>query len=198
MTANWVFWALAAGVLGFTAWSLRLLRRDPDRRRAAWLAGLRGTAAILLAWVLLQPQFRRRETVAGRPLVGVLVDASQSMNDGPAAMLRSKVAREWLDSAAFRQARETCDLRYFAFDRGLRETVLDGETGLFFAEQTAGAIADSVSRFEGAAGQITAARCRENSLKFSAERFRHEFRAWVERETTSVGAQGLEPRTSAV
>ena len=123
MTPNWMFWALAAGVLGFTAWNCRGLRHDPDRRRAWWLAGWRAGAAVLLAWIVLQPQFRRRETVAERPLVGVLVDASQSMNDGPAAAPRSQMAREWLDSAAFRKAGETCDLRYFSITRDLAETV---------------------------------------------------------------------------
>ena len=125
MTSNIVFWVFAAAVLGFTGWGCYALRREPDRRRAAWLSGLRGTAAILFAWVLLQPQHRRHETVAERPLIGVLVDASQSMNDGPAAATRARVAREWLDSAAFRTARETCDLRYFTLDRGLVETVPD-------------------------------------------------------------------------
>jgi uncharacterized membrane protein len=123
MTPQMTFWALAAGVLGITAWTFSGLRSDPDRRRAAWLAGMRGGSAILLASVLLQPQFRRREAMAVRPLVGVLVDASQSMNDGPATSPRSAVARAWLDSAAFREARETCDLRYFSFAHGLAETV---------------------------------------------------------------------------
>ena len=123
MTSNWIFWVLAAAVLGVSVWTFRGLRRDPERRRAAWLAGLRGGAAMLLAWIVLQPQFRRRESVAQRPLVGVLVDASQSMNDGPSTAPRSKLAREWLDSAAFRKARETCDLRYFSIAHGLLETV---------------------------------------------------------------------------
>ncbi|KAB2640003.1 MAG: hypothetical protein DVB26_06345, partial [Verrucomicrobia bacterium] len=123
MTTHWLNWALAIAVLGFTAWTFRGLRRDPERRRAAWLAGLRGASAILMAWIVLQPQFRRRESVAERPLVGVLVDASQSMNDGPSATPRRAMAREWLDSAAFRQARETCDLRYFSIAKNLVETV---------------------------------------------------------------------------
>ena len=123
MTPHMIFWGLAAGVLGLSAWTFAGLRRDPDRRRAACLAGLRGGSALLLAWVLLQPQFRRREAVAVRPLVGVLVDASQSMNDGPSATPRSKAALGWLDSAALRKARETCDLRYFSFARELLETV---------------------------------------------------------------------------
>lgn len=80
---------------------------------------------------------------------------------------------------------------------GARETVLDGVTGVFFGEQTAEAIADAVRRFESAAEPLSAVRCRENAERFSVERFRREFRGWVERET-SVGAQGLEPRTSAV
>lgn len=121
-----VFRVLAVCVIGFTAWMLASSRRDPNRRRATVLAVLRGSAAILLAWIVLQPQFRRRETVAERPLVGVLVDTSQSMNDGPTAAPRGKVARDWLDSAAFRRARESCDLRYFSFDKNLRETVPDG------------------------------------------------------------------------
>ena len=123
MTSNWIFWTLAAAVIGFSVWSLLGLRRDPERHRAAWLAGLRGTAAILLAWIVLQPQFRRQEAVAERPIVGVLIDASQSMNDGPSSTPRSAVAREWLDSAAMRKARETCDLRYFSITQNLAESV---------------------------------------------------------------------------
>ena len=123
MTTHWIFWALAACVLVFTGWTFRGLRRDPERHRAAWLAGLRCSSAILLAWIVLQPQFRRRESVAERPLVGVLVDASQSMNDGPSFTPRRTMVREWLDSAAFRKARDTCDLRYFSISHNLLETV---------------------------------------------------------------------------
>jgi uncharacterized membrane protein len=83
------------------------------------LAGLRGASAVLLAMVLLQPQCRRTEAVAERPLIGVLVDASQSMNDGG----RSEAVRDWLNSAAMRKAREVCDLRFFSVDRKLVETV---------------------------------------------------------------------------
>ena len=78
-----------------------------------------------------------------------------------------------------------------------RATVLDGETGVSFGEQTTEAIADAVRRFDGIADRLTAARCREDAERFSVERFRREFRPWVDREI-SMGAQGLEPRTSAV
>lgn len=123
MTSNWLFWLLAASLLAGAGWTFRRLRRDPDRVRARWLLGLRATAALLLAWVVLQPQFRRSESVVERPLIGVLVDASQSMNDGPPGASRAQAARTWLESAAFRKARETCDLRYFAMGRDLTEVM---------------------------------------------------------------------------
>lgn len=152
MTTNIIFWLLAAAVIGFTGWTFRGFRRDPDRQRAAWLAGLRGGAACLLALVLLQPQFRRKETVVEKPLVGVLVDASQSMNDGG----RAKAALDWLDSDTFRKARETCDLRYFSMDRDLTETV-PGEITFQGTESRIGAALNEWTRRwgrEGAAGIV--------------------------------------------
>jgi hypothetical protein len=156
MTPNVIFWVLAVGVLGGTLWTFAGLRHDPDRRRAAWLAGLRGVAALVLAWVLLQPQFRRRETIAERPLVGVLVDASQSMNDGPDGATRSKVALAWLESSALRKARATCDLRYFALASEVRETV-PGEIAFKGTESRINrALGDWAKRWghEGAAGLV--------------------------------------------
>jgi uncharacterized membrane protein len=156
MTGNMVLWLLSGAVLLLTAWTFAGLRHDPDRWRAAGLAGLRGVSAILLAVVLLQPQFRRRELVVERPLVGVLIDDSQSMNDGPAPDTRAKAAREWLDSAAFRKARDSCDLRYFSIDRSLTETV-PGEIAFRGTESRINAALANWSRRwgrEGAAGVI--------------------------------------------
>lgn len=113
MNAHPAFWLLSALVVALTAWSAWRLRRDPERQRAWWLGGLRGAAAVLVAWMILQPQSRRTLTEVERPLVGVLVDTSQSMADGPPGATRADQARRWLESAAFRQARETCDLRIF-------------------------------------------------------------------------------------
>jgi uncharacterized membrane protein len=152
MTGGLTFWLLALAVIGFTAWTFAGLRNDSDRRRAAWLAGLRGTSAILLALVLLQPQFKRRESVAERPLVGVLVDSSQSMNDHG----RGEVAREWLASAAFRKAAETCDLRYFSIAGDLKETVPGGISFDGTQSRINAALADWSHRWgrEGAAGIV--------------------------------------------
>jgi uncharacterized membrane protein len=152
MTSNLIFWLLALAVIGFTGWTFRGFRRDPDRPRAAWLVGLRGGAACLLALVLIQPQFRRKQTLAGKPLVGVLVDASQSMNDGG----RAQAALDWLDSDTFRKARETHDLRYFSMDSNLTETV-HGEITFQGTESRIGdALTEWTRRWgrEGAAGMV--------------------------------------------
>ncbi|MED4588166.1 glycosyltransferase family 4 protein [Priestia flexa] len=53
-------------------------------------------------------------------------------------------------------------------------------TGLFFANQTTEAIISSVERFEEVQNLILAEDCRENALRFSPERFRDEFRLFVE------------------
>lgn len=61
---------------------------------------------------------------------------------------------------------------------GARETVREGETGVFFSSQTPEAVADAVRGFESAA--FDAAACRANAERFSVERFRERFREWVE------------------
>ncbi|MHB0963604.1 MAG: glycosyltransferase [Gemmatimonadaceae bacterium] len=67
---------------------------------------------------------------------------------------------------------------------GARETVVEGSTGVFFGEQTPEAVAAAVGAFERSSHRLTAAACRANAERFSVERFRGEFRGWVER---SVG-----------
>ena len=71
-----------------------------------------------------------------------------------------------------------------AFGRGgVLETVrgLDDRapTGVFFVEQTPAAIANAVRRFEVDAPRIRPEACRTNAERFSAERFRREFAAFV-------------------
>jgi glycosyltransferase involved in cell wall biosynthesis len=52
-------------------------------------------------------------------------------------------------------------------------------TGVLFAEQTAEAITAAVRLFDAKAERITTLACRDNALRFSAERFRGEFDAFV-------------------
>jgi glycosyltransferase involved in cell wall biosynthesis len=82
---------------------------------------------------------------------------------------------------------QACGTPVIAFGRGgVTETVrgLDSAapTGVFYAEQTAAALAAAVRRFEELSPEISGAACRENSLRFRSEIFRANFRSFVERE----------------
>ena len=59
---------------------------------------------------------------------------------------------------------------------GARETVLDGQTGLFFSEQTVDALVGALEEFEGRRVDWRTA-CRENARRFSSSRFCAEMRA---------------------
>jgi glycosyltransferase involved in cell wall biosynthesis len=53
-------------------------------------------------------------------------------------------------------------------------------TGVFFMEQSAPAIREAVVRFEAEAPRISQGACRQNALRFGAERFRREFKKLIE------------------
>jgi glycosyltransferase involved in cell wall biosynthesis len=70
-----------------------------------------------------------------------------------------------------------------AFGRGgALETVLEGETGFFFEEQTLESMAEAVLAFENRHPVLDPHRIRQNALRFSKQRFQDEFRSMVERE----------------
>lgn len=77
---------------------------------------------------------------------------------------------------------------------GLLETVrgLDdaAPTGVYFAEQSAESVRDAVRRFEQEGSSITAEACRANALRFEPERFRREFRDYVEARVVEFAANG--------
>jgi glycosyltransferase involved in cell wall biosynthesis len=62
---------------------------------------------------------------------------------------------------------------------GAAETVIDGRTGVLFGEQSAGALAAAIERFE--ALELGAKEPRENAARFGGERFRAEMAAVIER-----------------
>jgi glycosyltransferase involved in cell wall biosynthesis len=72
---------------------------------------------------------------------------------------------------------------------GARETILDGRTGVLFAEQSASALAAAIERFEGLTLQESA--MRENARRFGRERFRAEMAAVIDR--ASGGRTASEP-----
>jgi glycosyltransferase involved in cell wall biosynthesis len=64
---------------------------------------------------------------------------------------------------------------------GALETVIDGQTGVFFNEQTIVALWDAVHRFE--VQRLSEEICRENAARFSIERFVKNIRRFISEST---------------
>jgi glycosyltransferase involved in cell wall biosynthesis len=74
---------------------------------------------------------------------------------------------------------QACGRPVVAFHSGgALETVIDGETGVFFAEQTADSLVEAVERFQ--TMQFDPERCRENAETFSIDSFKQKFGDYVE------------------
>lgn len=79
---------------------------------------------------------------------------------------------------------QACGTPVIAFGKGgVTETVIDGETGVFYDAQTIESLQTGVREFEAMGDKFDPVRIRRNAMRFSAERFQHEFalqvaRAW--------------------
>lgn len=68
---------------------------------------------------------------------------------------------------------QACGTPVVAFGKGgVLDTVIDGETGVYFSEQTVDAVTDAIQRFEKMTFDTEV--IREHAKKFSAERFREK------------------------
>lgn len=61
---------------------------------------------------------------------------------------------------------------------GARESVIDGETGILFDEQSETALVQAIERFE--AASLSEERIRDNARRFAPERFEEEFAAFLD------------------
>ena len=78
---------------------------------------------------------------------------------------------------------QACGTPVIALGRGgALETIVDGETGILFADQSVEAILAAVERFESRPLALDANGIRERALRFSAGRFRRELDDFVHRE----------------
>jgi glycosyltransferase involved in cell wall biosynthesis len=64
---------------------------------------------------------------------------------------------------------------------GALETVIEGETGLFFPEQSAACLIEAIGRFEASAHRFRPDVMSQNAQMFSKTRFQKSFREFVER-----------------
>ena len=78
---------------------------------------------------------------------------------------------------------QACGTPVICFGRGgARETVLDGESGLYFMEQNTKELLAAVAKFEQNYDKFEPVKIRENSLKFSRARFESEIKSYVEKK----------------
>ena len=78
---------------------------------------------------------------------------------------------------------QACGTPVICFGRGgARETVLNGESGLYFMEQNTKELLAAVAKFEQNYDKFEPAKIRENSLKFSRARFEAEIKSYVEKK----------------
>jgi glycosyltransferase involved in cell wall biosynthesis len=63
---------------------------------------------------------------------------------------------------------------------GALETILEGETGLFFAEQSAKSLIEAVQRFQDAGNCFRVEAMVDNARRFSKERFQRSFQRFVD------------------
>ena len=78
---------------------------------------------------------------------------------------------------------QACGTPVICFGRGgARETVRDGESGLYFMEQNTKELLAAVAKFEQNYDKFEPAKIRENSLKFSRARFEAEIKSYVEKK----------------
>jgi glycosyltransferase involved in cell wall biosynthesis len=89
---------------------------------------------------------------------------------------------------------QACGTPVIAFDGGgVTETVIDGDTGMYFTEQTAESLTQTIRRFECSRPCMDPVRIRRNAERFSIERFRREFAGLVEREYAAFMKQSEHP-----
>ncbi|MFC4769943.1 glycosyltransferase family 4 protein [Effusibacillus consociatus] len=79
---------------------------------------------------------------------------------------------------------QACGTPVIAYGKGgaletIRGLNADNPTGVFFNEQTWSSLVDAVKLFDRDGGGIIPQDCRDNSLRFSTERFQQEFRRYV-------------------
>jgi glycosyltransferase involved in cell wall biosynthesis len=136
------------------------------------------------------PQFQEIQRLAG-PNVKMMGyqpdDVLLSQLQGAAAFINAALE----DFGILPVEAQACGTPVIAFGNGgLRETVIDGQTGVFFAEQTADAIMNAVDEFEQCKASFSPCRIRLHAEKFSAARFREAFQREVE---TRWRAESAEP-----
>jgi len=79
---------------------------------------------------------------------------------------------------------QACGTPVIAYGRGgALETVVDGKTGIFFYNRDVSDVVDIIQQFESMKHHFNPEEIRANALKFSADRFRAEFRSFIDKKS---------------
>jgi glycosyltransferase involved in cell wall biosynthesis len=90
---------------------------------------------------------------------------------------------------------QACGTPVIAYGKGgSLETVIKNETGLYFFEQTPEKLIDAVNEFENTRQRFNPETIRRHAEKFSPERFRKEFKAFVDRAIARYWVDSTEKR----
>jgi glycosyltransferase involved in cell wall biosynthesis len=126
------------------------------------------------------PQFNRIKALAG-PNVTLLGHQPSSVLKEHMQKAKAFIFAAEEDFGITPLEAQACGTPVLAFARGgALETVVDGVTGLHFHEQSAHAIQQVVRRFEAVSGQFQPELIRAHAERFSTQRFRAEFREFVD------------------
>ena len=78
---------------------------------------------------------------------------------------------------------QACGTPVIAYGKGgVTETVISGKTGIFFEKQTVESLVEAVNLFEKKENKFDITEIRKNAEKFNKERFKREFKEFVERK----------------
>lgn len=76
---------------------------------------------------------------------------------------------------------QACGTPVIAFGKGgVLETVVENKTGIFFKEQTVRSLIEAINIFEQKQDMFDPVEIRKNTVRFSVNRFRREFREFIE------------------
>jgi len=78
---------------------------------------------------------------------------------------------------------QACGTPVIAYGKGgVTESVIDGKTGIFFKKQTVESIIEVIKQFEKQENKFDPITIRQNAERFSKERFKKEFKKFVDRK----------------
>lgn len=76
---------------------------------------------------------------------------------------------------------QACGTPVIAYAKGgVRDSVIENQTGVFFEEQTVESLSEAIVRFENLANLLSAIQIRNNALKFGIDQFKLHFKGFVD------------------